>query len=127
MKQIFEIKDEKVIKSVLDSAEYGTLVLCSDNIPYSVPVNFVMYDGILCFHGSHDGRKMKTIKSNPKVSFSVVESYSMIQSYFSSTELPALLHTSLSPYLFDMIIDHLKAHGEARDLKTIELMRGFKS
>ena len=89
MKQIFEIKDKEVINAVLDHAEYGTLALCSDDIPYSVPVNFVMLGGMVCFHGSHGGRKMKMIHNNPKVSLSIVESYSMIQSYFSSTEQSA--------------------------------------
>ena len=89
MKQIFEIKDKEIVNSVLDHAEYGTLALCDEDIPYSVPVNFVMLGGMACFHGSHGGRKMKMIRNNPKVSLSVVESYSMIQSYFSSTEQSA--------------------------------------
>ena len=38
------------------------------------------------FHGSLSGRKMKTLKANPSVSFSIVENFSLIASYFSSTE-----------------------------------------
>ena len=44
MKQVFEIKDRKIIQRVLDNAEYEILALCADNVPYSVPVNFVSLD-----------------------------------------------------------------------------------
>ena len=86
MKQIFEIKDKKIIQRVLDNAEYGTLALCADNVPYSVPVNFVALNDVVYFHGAYKGRKMSMIAQNAKVSFSVVENYSLIQSYFSSTD-----------------------------------------
>ena len=85
MKHIFVIKDKNKIEEILNRAEYGTLALCDNNSkPYSVPVNFVTLDGAIYFHGSHQGRKMNAIKNNQQVSFSVVEDYSLIQSYFSS-------------------------------------------
>lgn len=86
MKQIFEIKDKSIIQKVLDNAEYGTLALCAENVPYSVPVNFVTVDNIIYFHGAYKGKKMAMLTQNPKVSFSVLENYSLIQSYFSSTD-----------------------------------------
>ncbi len=86
MKQIFEIKDEKIIEELLDSVEYGTLAICADNKPYSVPLNFVKIGDALYFHGAKKGRKIDILKQNMQASFSVVESYSMIQSYFSSKE-----------------------------------------
>lgn len=86
MKPQFEIKDKNVINDILASVEYGTLALCEDNIPYSVPVNFVNIEDIIYFHGSKNGRKADMISKNPLCSFSVVEPYSMIQSYFSSLE-----------------------------------------
>jgi len=82
----FEIKDKNIIYDVLDKAEYGTLALCVGNIPYSVPVNFVRIDDAIYFHGALSNRKMKMLSQNPKVSFSVVENYALIASYFSSTE-----------------------------------------
>jgi len=86
MNQIFEIKDQNTINQLLKKAEYGTLALCENNKPYSIPVNFVMLDSAIYFHGSHKGRKMTTLTKNPQVSFSVVENYALIQSYFSSTD-----------------------------------------
>lgn len=86
MKSQFEIKDKKIINDILERIEYGTLALCKDNKPYSVPINFVYKNGLFYFHGSKKGKKMEYIESNQYVSLSVVESFSMIQSYFSSNE-----------------------------------------
>ncbi|MCF6173566.1 MAG: pyridoxamine 5'-phosphate oxidase family protein [Campylobacteraceae bacterium] len=86
MKSIFGIRDQKIIQEVLDLAEYGTLAICKDNKPYSLPVNFVYLDKCIYFHGSLKGRKIDILKKNQLASFSVVEPYSVIQSYFSSTD-----------------------------------------
>ena len=86
MKSAFEITDQNIINDLLSSAEYGTLALCENNRPYSVPVNFVQHKDALYFHGAKKGRKMGILKTNDYASFSVVESHSLIQSYFSSTE-----------------------------------------
>jgi len=86
MKQIFEIKDKVIINSVLDRVEYGTLALSVDNVPYAVPVNFVRIEDTIYFHGALSNKKMKILAKNPRVSFSVVEEYALIASFFSSTE-----------------------------------------
>lgn len=86
MKSQVEIKNKSEIDEILNKAEYGTLALCMDNTPYSVPINYVYIDNMFYFHGSKKGKKMEFMKSNAKASFSVVESYSMIQSYFRSDE-----------------------------------------
>ncbi len=86
MKSQFEIKNKIIIDDILSNAQYGTLALCSENKPYSVPINFVKIKDSIYFHGSKKGKKMQFIQDNSITSFSVVESYSMIQSYFSSNE-----------------------------------------
>lgn len=85
MKQVFEITDRTIIDTVLETAEYGTLALY-DGVPYSVPVNFVYHDGAIFFHGAKRGRKAAALQSSPTVALSVVEPFSVIQSYFSSNE-----------------------------------------
>jgi len=82
----FEIKDKSLIYDILDKAEYGTLAICVESTPYAVPLNFVRIDENIYFHGALSNRKMKMLKENPKVSFSVVESYALIDSDFSSNE-----------------------------------------
>jgi len=82
----FEIKDKEVIYDILDQAEYGTLALSVDDIPYAVPMNFVRIESDIYFHGALKNKKMKMLSQNPKVSFSVVENYALIDSDFSTTE-----------------------------------------
>jgi nitroimidazol reductase NimA-like FMN-containing flavoprotein (pyridoxamine 5'-phosphate oxidase superfamily) len=86
VKQIFEIKDKTIINELLDSTEYGTLAVSYNDAPYAVPVNFVRIDDDIYFHGALSNKKMKILASNPKVSFSVVQNYSLIASFFSSDE-----------------------------------------
>ncbi|HHH54287.1 MAG TPA: pyridoxamine 5'-phosphate oxidase family protein [Bacteroidetes bacterium] len=86
MKSQFVIENKLVIDDIFHNAQYGTLALCSNNKPYSVPINFVKIEENIYFHGSKKGKKMKFIKDNSFASFSVVEPYSLIQSYFSSND-----------------------------------------
>ena len=84
MKKIFSIDDDAVIHGLLDRLEYGTLALCDEGEPYSVPLNFVRLGKRLCFHGSPAGRKMRALARHPRGSFSAVEPYALIPSTFSS-------------------------------------------
>ena len=86
MKQIFEIKDRTIIHELLDSMEYGTLAVSLNDEPYAVPVNFVRIEDDIYLHGALSNKKMKILASNPKVSFSVVQNYALIASFFSSTD-----------------------------------------
>lgn len=84
MRKAFEINDNELINEVIDNAEYGTLALCSNNKPYSFPINFVRIENEIFFHGAKKGKKIEIIKENSNVSFSVVEDYSLLPSYFST-------------------------------------------
>ncbi len=86
MKSIFKVENLEIIYEILDKAQYGTLAICRDDKPYSLPLNFIRIDDDLYFHGSKNGRKMDILKVNLFASFSVVEPYSIISSYFSSKE-----------------------------------------
>ena len=86
MNPYFKIEDKSIINEILDKAEYGTLALSVDDTPYAVPLNFVRIDETIYFHGALKNRKMKMLSTNQKVSFSVVESYSLIDSDFSTSE-----------------------------------------
>lgn len=86
MKQIFQITNKNIINKVLDKVEYGTLAVCNENKPYAVPLNFVRIEDNIYFHGALKNKKMKILEQNPYVSFSVVESYAIIASFFSSSD-----------------------------------------
>ena len=115
MKPIFKIKDKAVINDLLDHAEYGTLALCVDDLPYAVPVNFVRIEGDIYFHGALNNKKMKMLSKNPKVSFSVVENYALIDSDFSSTDGLACPATQ---FFKSVSIDGFASVVESRDDKA---------
>ncbi len=120
MKQIFEITDEEDIKEVLDSASYGTLALCEDEKPYSVPINFVEYEKKIYFHGSFKGKKAEILKKNKFASFSVVEPCALIPSYFSSNEGLACPATH---FFKSIIIDGVIEFVENKDEKINALTK----
>ena len=74
------------IMEFLETLECGTLADCQNNLPYSLPINFVTLNGTLYFHSSKKWRKVETLKSNPDASFSAVKAYNTIASYMSSKD-----------------------------------------
>jgi len=84
MRKVYEIKDENLIIDILEDVEFGTLAICSDNKPYSLPLNFVQVEKEIFFHGAKKGKKIDIMKKNSNASFSVVESFSLLPSYFST-------------------------------------------
>jgi len=86
MQKIHEITDKKLITDILKTVEYGTLALCHNNRPYSIPLNFALIDDEIFIHGSTKGKKIDIIKSNSYASFSVVEPFSLLPSYFSTDD-----------------------------------------
>ncbi len=120
MKQVFEITDKKVINQVLDKAEFGTLALCQDNKPYSLPINFVRVDHTIYFHGAKKGKKIDFLKNNSLVSFSVVGAFSMIQSYFSSNDNLACPATQ---FFKSVMIDGNITFVEDYDEKVLALQK----
>ncbi len=119
MKQIVDIKDKEMISQVLEDAQYGTLALCSDNKPYSLPINFVEIDDEIYFHGGKKGRKIDILEKNKNASFSVVESYSMIQSYFSSKENSACPATHFfKSVVIDGVIEFVEDYEQKVNVLT---------
>ena len=118
MKQIFEIEDTKVIEDFLAKVEYGSLAICADNRPYSLPLNFVKVDNAFYFHGAKKGKKIDIFKQNTQASFSVVKSYSIIESYFSSKEGLACPATQ---FFKSVIADGAIVFAEDRDEKVMAM------
>ena len=86
MRKVYEIKDKELIKDILENAEFGTLAICMDNKPYSIPLNFVEINDEIFIHGAKKGKKIEIMNKNSSASFSVVESYSLLPSYFSTDD-----------------------------------------
>jgi uncharacterized protein len=82
----FEVIDESLVQNVLEECEWGVLSLISENEPYGIAVNFVFYEGMICFHGAPEGRKAKAMRAAPNASFLAVSPQAVIPSYFSGTK-----------------------------------------
>jgi len=113
MKKAFEITDEKIISEILDNAQFGTLALCVENKPYSVPINFVESEGDIFFHGAKKGKKIDIMKQNSNASFSVVEDYALLPSYFSNDKGDACPATHMfKSIIIDGKIEFIEEYDE---------------
>lgn len=118
MKKAFNIENKQIVNTLISDNEYGTLALCVNNKPYSVPINYVEFKGEIYFHGAKKGKKIEMIKENAFASFSIVEAYSLLPSYFSTEDGKASPATHLYK---SVIID-----GEIEFVENFdEKVRGF--
>jgi Predicted flavin-nucleotide-binding protein len=65
--------DEAKINAFLNKARTGLLAMCDGDHPYAVPVNFVLHNSAIYFHGMGSGRKFELLSTSPFVCFTVYE------------------------------------------------------
>ncbi|MBU9722333.1 MULTISPECIES: pyridoxamine 5'-phosphate oxidase family protein [Bacillaceae] len=94
-----ECTDDNRIEQFLSTAKIGYLGLTDGEVPYVVPLNFVMLNGAVYFHGAAQGRKVNLIGSNPNCCFTVSEEYGTMVS-----PIPAKVDTAyFSVMLFGVL------------------------
>ncbi|MGB1227130.1 MAG: pyridoxamine 5'-phosphate oxidase family protein [Poseidonibacter sp.] len=126
MKKIHEITDEILINGVLENAEFGTLALCVENKPYSLPLNFVQFENDIYFHGAKKGKKIDMIKENSNASFSAVENISFLPSYFSTADENASPATHMyKSVIIDGVIEIVEDY-EQKKLALSALMEKYQ-
>ena len=77
--------DENDAINILKTNEYGILSTIGKNdYPYGVPVNYVILDNKIYIHCAKEGHKLKNIRHNNKVSFTVVNKYELVPKDFTS-------------------------------------------
>ena len=64
-----EITDKAELESILNEAYVCRIALCSDNIPYIVPMNFAYKNNFLYMHSFPEGKKIDLINKNSNVCF----------------------------------------------------------
>ncbi|WP_324824723.1 pyridoxamine 5'-phosphate oxidase family protein [Sinanaerobacter sp. ZZT-01] len=57
---------------VIDKARYGILSMIDGDEPYGIPLSIVRHEENLYFHSAKDGRKVRTLTNNPRVSVAFV-------------------------------------------------------
>ncbi|MBK8807058.1 MAG: pyridoxamine 5'-phosphate oxidase family protein [Bacteroidales bacterium] len=78
--------DEATALQLLKTAEYGVLSMsCNDNGAYGLPINYA-WDGVksIYLHCAPEGRKLKCIEENNKVSFCIVGKTNVMPDKFST-------------------------------------------
>ncbi|OBY77807.1 flavin-nucleotide-binding protein [Paenibacillus sp. KS1] len=84
----FEVMDTVETEQFMQEMSFGILgTINEDGWPELTPLNFVYHNGFIYFHGSVSGRKMKNIKVDQRVTFSVAKEYAIIPSYFTEAKL----------------------------------------
>lgn len=56
---------------ILENAEVGYLSLACENQPYTIPVNYVLWDGRIYIHTAKEGKKINWLQKNPQICFTV--------------------------------------------------------
>ena len=68
----FSEKERKEkINEVFQNALYCHVAFTDGQQPYVIPLSYGYADGCIYFHGSLDGKKMRMLQENPKVSFAL--------------------------------------------------------
>lgn len=80
----FTVTEEQEIEQFLFSQSFGFLgTTDQDGWSRVTPLNFAYGQGVFYFHGSLAGEKMKHLKADNRVSFTVAEEYVRIPSYYT--------------------------------------------
>lgn len=85
MRRIKQQLTQEECEKILERGRTGVLAVLGDNgYPYTVPINYYYTDGKIYLHCSKSGHKLDAIRSNPKVSFCVVERDDILQEKFTT-------------------------------------------
>ena len=72
--------------TVLKTAQYGVLsTVCSDGLPYGVPLNYAYQDGCIYIHCTSDGGlKIDNLRRDPRACFTAVSDTQLLPEQFST-------------------------------------------
>ncbi|MBT9158339.1 MAG: hypothetical protein DDT36_01345 [Firmicutes bacterium] len=71
MRRLDRAVEKKVALEYLQEAQVGYLALAEDNVPYIVPLNFVLLENSIYVHSAPQGRKIDILRKNPLCSFAI--------------------------------------------------------
>lgn len=70
--------------AVLERGTSGVFALCGEEYPYALPMSYLYHDGKIYFHCAKEGHKMDLLRSNPKVSFCVIDEDRLVPEEFTT-------------------------------------------
>lgn len=74
-----EIKDQAIIRDILENSRICRLGLVENGEAYIVPVNYAYSDGLIYIHSAPHGRKMDILRKNNNASFEIEYSEEIIE------------------------------------------------
>jgi len=95
--------DEKRATEILKSSEFGILSISDENgQPYGIPVNYVWNgDNKIYIHCAPEGKKLRILDKNNRISFCVVGRTNLLPSKFTTEYESIILSGSASRGLSD--------------------------
>jgi len=74
-----DCKDKDKIEKFLRKTRTGVIGMNAEDYPYTVPVNYVWFDGSIFFHGMGSGKKVDILSEEPPVCFTVYEEFGTVK------------------------------------------------
>lgn len=85
MRRFKQLMSEEEVKEILIRKNTGILaVQGEEGYPYTVPMNYVYFEGNIYFHGAIEGHKLDAVRKNNKVSFCVVDEDTPVPEKFTT-------------------------------------------
>jgi len=74
-----QITSHAEIESLIRFSSLCHLAMIDNGRPYVVPMNFGYSDGALYFHSAPEGRKIRALRQNPEVCFSILSDHQLVE------------------------------------------------
>ena len=87
--------DEVRAVEILRGGEYGFLSMVADEGGYGVPVNYAVSGDTIYMHCAPEGRKIRAMEANPRVSFCVVGHKRIVPEEFT-TEFESVIASGVA-------------------------------
>ncbi|MEF2967915.1 pyridoxamine 5'-phosphate oxidase family protein [Paenibacillus sp. M1] len=116
----FAVEDSQEIEEFLREMSFGFLgTVGPDGWSRVTPLNFA-YDGqYFYFHGSLAGEKMKHLKHDPRVSFTLAKEYALIPSYFTDPKLACPASAYFKSVMVRGTVEHIHSPEEKAAALTL--------
>ncbi len=73
-----EVIGKDKVEEIILKGEIVHVGMCSNNMPYVVPVNYGYKDNVIYFHCALEGKKIDILKANENVAFEIVSEQELV-------------------------------------------------
>ena len=84
--------DESRAREVLQAGEYGILSMATEQGGYGVPINYALVGDTIYLHCAPEGRKLRAISADERVSFCVVGHSRVVSEHFTTEFESVIAH-----------------------------------